>query len=245
MSATEYQKTIAQGPLSKDKAQVAQLQAVGKRISAAVEQFCKDRGLPADFQWEFNLIDDPQMVNAWAMPGGKIAFYTGIMPLCQNDTGIAVVMGHEIAHVIARHGNERVSQGMLAQFGMQSVAAAMAKQPAATQQLVLTGLGMGAQYGVMLPFSRSHELEADHIGLIVMAMAGYDPHYAKDFWVRMSQAGGGAPPEWASTHPANTTRINQIEDNLPEALKYYKPTGSAPAPKPAAKTTAAKPAPKK
>jgi predicted Zn-dependent protease len=156
------------------------------------------------------------------MPGGKVVFYTGILPLTRDENGLAVVMGHEIAHAIADHGNERMSQGLIAQLGGVALSVALDEKPEETQQLWLTAFGAGAQLGVLLPFSRLHESEADHLGLIFMSMAGYNPNHAISFWRRMSEyKEGEAPPEFLSTHPSDETRIAEIEKLLPEALKYY------------------------
>ena len=173
------------------------------------------------YKWDFNLVSS-NAVNAWCMPGGKVAFYTGIMPVCEDETGVAVVMGHEIAHAIAGHGNERMSQGVAVQMGGIAVSVAVAQQPAATQNIFLGAYGVGAQLGGMLPFSRLHESEADKMGLMFMAMAGYDPRKAVDFWQRMDEMSKGqAPPELLSTHPSHNTRISNIKKWLPEALSYY------------------------
>jgi predicted Zn-dependent protease len=155
------------------------------------------------------------------MPGGKVVFYEGIMPICKNETGVAVVMGHEVAHAVAEHGNERMSQGLIAQGGAVLLSKALENKPEQTQQLWMTAFGLGAQVGVLLPYSRTQESEADHLGLVFMAMAGYDPRAAVDFWQRMSADGGAKPPEFLSTHPADNTRIRDIEEHMPEALKYY------------------------
>ena len=173
------------------------------------------------YQWEFNLVDSKE-VNAWCMPGGKVVVYTGILPLTQNENGLAVVMGHEIAHAVAKHGNERMSQGLLTQMGGMALELALQDRPKQTQQLFMTAFGMGAQVGVLLPFSRVQESEADHLGLIFMAMAGYDPNGAVPFWERMAQQGGQKPPEFLSTHPSDQTRIQKIKSELPEALEYYR-----------------------
>jgi predicted Zn-dependent protease len=174
-----------------------------------------------DYRWEFNIVEDSS-INAWCMPGGKVVVYTGIMPVVQNETGLAVVMGHEIAHAVANHGQERMSQGLIAQMGGMALSAALQKKPEQTQALFMTAYGVGAQVGALLPYSRLQESEADHIGLIFMAMAGYDPHGALDFWRRMANTGkGGAPPEFLSTHPSDETRIKKIEDLIPEAMTYY------------------------
>jgi predicted Zn-dependent protease len=161
-------------------------------------------------------------INAWCMPGGKVVVYTGILPLTRDETGLAVVMGHEVAHAVASHGAERMSQGLLVEFGGAALSAALNQQPARTKELWMTAFGVGTQVGLMLPYSRTHETEADHLGLIFMAMAGYDPRAAVDFWTRMSQAGGASPPEMLSTHPSDQTRIRNIESFMPEALSYYR-----------------------
>lgn len=174
------------------------------------------------FQWEFNLIEDGT-VNAWAMPGGKIVFYTGILPITQDEDGLAVVMGHEIAHVIAGHGNERMTQGLLAQAGQVALSVYMQDKPEASQQMMMAAYGAGAQVGVMLPFSRLHEREADRLGMIFMAMAGYDVNEAPKLWERMAAKGGGqAPPEFLSSHPSQQSRIEDTKAFIPEAMKYYK-----------------------
>jgi predicted Zn-dependent protease len=226
MAAQQYREVIAKGPLSTDQQQVALVRSVGGKIQKAVERFMAEKGLSSELQgfaWEFNLIDDPKTVNAWCMPGGKVAFYTGIMPICQNEAGVAVVMGHEVAHAIANHGRERMSQGLAQQMGLSTLGAAMGQNPGLTSQIFMQAVGVGSQVG-MLKFSRTHESEADRIGLIFMAMAGYDPQEAPKFWERMSGGSkGAAPPEWLSTHPSDATRIADLNKAMPEALKYYKP----------------------
>jgi len=197
---------------------------VGKRIAAAVEEYLKANNygdLLEGFSWEFNLIENEQ-VNAWCMPGGKVAFYTGILPVCQDETGIAVVMGHEVAHAIANHARERMSQGLVANGLMGGLQVALGENPSLTQTIFLQAVGIGGQVG-MLKFSRDQELEADQLGLIFMAIAGYDPREAPRFWERMeAKSGGGAPPEFLSTHPGPNRRIEQLNKQMPEALKYYK-----------------------
>ena len=224
MSFSQYSEVISTAKLSKNAQDVAMVKRCGTRIQTAVEKFLIDNGhseLLLGYDWEFNLIESPD-ANAWCMPGGKVAFYTGILPVCQDEAGVAVVMGHEIAHAIAEHGNERMSQQMAQQFGGMALEVALDKQPEQTKMLANTAFGLGAQYGVMLPFSRTHESEADKMGLYFMAMAGYDPHEAAEFWKRMkSMTGGGAPSEFMSTHPAHDTRINDIESWMPEAMTYY------------------------
>lgn len=225
MANTQYREVLQEGKLSTDQAQTAMVKNVGVKIQRAVEEYMRDKGLSSEldgFQWEFNLIDDPNTVNAWCMPGGKVAFYTGIMPICKDEAGVAVVMGHEVAHAIANHGRERMSQGLLANLGLSSVSVAMGQNPTLTQQVFMQAVGVGTQIG-MLKFSRQHESEADRIGLIFMTMAGYDPHEAPKFWERMTaMSGGGAPPEWLSTHPSHETRIKDLNEAIPEALKYKK-----------------------
>lgn len=200
------------------------IKRVGQNIQKAAEDYYKENKLEKDlvgYDWEYNLIVSDQ-VNAWCMPGGKVAFYTGILPICEDETGVAVVMGHEVAHALANHGGERMSQGMIAQMGMGTLGAAMGENPTLTKQLLLQSIGMGTQLGV-LKFSRSNESEADHIGLILMAKAGYNPQAATSFWQRMAALSGGqAPPEFLSTHPESETRVNDLQALMPEALKYYK-----------------------
>lgn len=225
LATTEYQKVLATGPLSKDAEQTALVKRVGVKIQKAVEDYMAQKGLSSEldgFAWEFNLIDDPKTVNAWCMPGGKVAFYTGILPICENETGVAVVMGHEVAHAIANHGRERMSQQMVAQYGLGTVAALMGQNPTGGQQLLMQAVGAGTNLG-MLKFSRSHESEADHIGLIFMTMAGYDPNEAPKFWERMTKLSGGQePPEFLSTHPSHNTRVADLKKWIPEALTYKK-----------------------
>lgn len=197
---------------------------VGERMKIAVNEYLKSIGkldLVSGYQWEFNLVND-NTANAWCMPGGKVAFNTGIMPLCQNEAGVAVVMGHEIAHAIARHGNERMSQGLVTELGGTALSVAMSTKPQVTQQLFNTAVGVGSQLG-MLAYSRKHESEADHMGLHFMALAGYNPNEAVGFWQRMAAQGGQKPPELLSTHPSDQRRINDIKAEIPNAMKRYKP----------------------
>ena len=225
MSATEYQKVLTESKLSTNADQTAMVKRVGQRIQQAVEKYMSDKGQSAElqgFNWEFNLIQDDKTVNAWCMPGGKVAFYTGIMPICKDEEGVAVVMGHEVAHAIANHGRERMSQQMTAQFGLDAVSILMGQNPTAGQQLLMQAVGAGTSVGI-LKFSRDQESEADHIGLIFMAMAGYDPASAPKFWERMStMSGGDQPPEFLSTHPSHSTRIKDLEGWIPEAKQYSK-----------------------
>jgi predicted Zn-dependent protease len=226
MSLQEYREVISKAKLSKDTANVQAVRRVGQRIARAAEDFLREQGLEdkaAGFDWEFNLIEDDQQANAWVMPGGKAAVYSGLLKFTQNDTGLAVVLGHEVAHAIAGHGNERMSQGLVAQMGAVALAAALSQQPAATQALFNQAYGVGANVGFLLPYSRLHESEADRIGLTLMARAGYDPRAAIPLWERMNAEGGPRPPELISTHPAPTSRIKAIRSELPEALRYYRP----------------------
>lgn len=223
MSLQQYDEFIKTAPKSTNKAQTEMVKKVGQDIANAVETYLRNNGYAdqiADYKWEFNLVKSDQ-VNAFCMPGGKIVIYEGILPIAQDATGLAVVMGHEVAHAVAKHANERMSQQMLTQYGTQAVGTALGGSSETTKMIASTALGLGAQYGVLLPYSRKHELEADQLGLIFMAMAGYDPNAAASFWTRMSQSGGGSTPEFMSTHPSDQTRINAINKELPEALKYY------------------------
>jgi predicted Zn-dependent protease len=227
MSLQQYGQFISESKVSGDAGKTAMVKRVGSGIVKAVEEYSQ-KNLTTDrfsgYQWEFNLVDDPN-VNAFAMPGGKVVVYTGILPLTQNEAGLATVVGHEIAHVFARHGSERMTQGLLVQMGGIAVSEALKKQPEATQNLFMTSYGMGTQIGVLLPYSRLHESEADRLGLIFMAMAGYDPHEAVPFWQRMADQSKGKtrPPEILSTHPADATRIRNLQELIPEAMEYYRP----------------------
>lgn len=198
----------------------------GKRISKAVMDYFKGTKYEselAQYKWEFNLVNE-NIVNAWCMPGGKVVFYQGIMPICQTETGVAVVMGHEVAHAVARHGNERMSQGLTQQLGGVALAVALADKPQETQALFQLAYGVGTQVGVMLPFSRLHESEADEMGLMFMAMAGYDPNEAPKFWNRMNALGGARPPEFLSTHPNPEKRSSNLAALMPKAIDIYNGT---------------------
>ncbi|MBL7033253.1 MAG: M48 family metallopeptidase [Candidatus Delongbacteria bacterium] len=227
MSFQQYDQFLEENQLSKDKKTTKLVQSTGLRVQRAVEQYFAEHNLSgelADYAWEFNLVESDEP-NAWCMPGGKVVVYTGILPITRNEAGLAVVMGHEIAHAIAQHGNERMSQGLVAQTGGMLLTKALEEKPQLTQQIWMTAFGLGAQLGVMLPYSRLHESEADHLGLIFMAMAGYKPQEALQFWQRMAELKGeGAPPEFLSTHPADDTRITQLERLIPEAMEYYNRT---------------------
>jgi predicted Zn-dependent protease len=224
MSFQEYSDFIKNNKLSTNTQQTAMVKEVGANIQHAVERYFIQQNLPNtlnDYKWEFNLVEDSQ-INAWCMPGGKVVVYTGILPVTKDATGLAVVMGHEIAHAIANHGSERMSQGLIQQMGGVALEKALENKPTQTKNLFMTAFGLGTQVGVMLPFSRTQESEADHLGLIFMAMAGYDPNQSVAFWKRMAASSQGAPPEFLSTHPSDETRIKQLESLIPEAMKYYK-----------------------
>lgn len=209
----------------KNTNQAQLVQRVGQRIATAVTTFLNDNGYAGqyDFQWEFNLIDENQ-INAWCMPGGKVAVYTGILPVTQTEAGLATVMGHEIAHAIAKHSSERMSQAIAAQMGGVAVDVATAERSSTTRGIINTAYGLGGQLALM-SYSRNQESEADRLGLVFMAMAGYDPNEAVSFWERMAAAknasGSAAPPEFLSTHPSDARRIMNIQKLLPEALTYY------------------------
>jgi predicted Zn-dependent protease len=223
-SSQQYGQFMNENKPSTNAEQTERVKRVGARIQAAVEDYARRTNRTQDlsgYAWEFNLVESKE-VNAWCMPGGKVVFYTGIMPVCQDDNGVAVVMGHEVAHAVAKHGAERMSENLIVQMGGTALGAALHSKPQQTQQLWMSAFGAGAQYGLMMPFGRAQESEADHLGLIYMAMAGYDPHHAVEFWKRMAQASGGEkPPEFMSTHPSDEHRIQKIQEELPEALKYY------------------------
>ena len=225
LSFQQYNKVISNSQLSRNQQQTQMVKRAGNKIQKAVEKYLNDNGysdLIKGYQWEYNLIEGED-ANAWCMPGGKVAFYTGILPICKDETGVAVVMGHEVAHAIAEHGNERLSQGMLQQLGGVALSVAIEEQPDQTKALAYTAFGLGSQFGILLPYSRKHESEADHLGLIFMAMAGYDPNESVKFWSRMKDAGGMQPPEFMSTHPNHSTRIENLKSWMPEAMKYYQP----------------------
>ena len=227
MSFQSYSEFLSQNKLSTNAEQTQMVKRVGARIQKAVENYAVENGIDDrldGYKWEFNLVEDPN-VNAWCMPGGKVVIYTGIMPVARDETGLAVVMGHEIAHAFAKHGAERMSQGLLVQMGGIALSTALDEYPEQTKNLFMQSYGVGTQVGFLLPYSRTHESEADHLGLIFMAMAGYNPEEAPAFWERMAaQSKGGAPPEFLSTHPAPETRIQNLRDLIPEAMTYYRPS---------------------
>lgn len=222
MALQSYQEFLSQNEVSDNEEQTQMVKRVGRRIADAVERYGEENDLPLEgYAWEFNLIED-EAKNAWAMPGGKVVVYTGLLTVAQTDAELAVVVGHEVAHVIAKHGSERMSQGLLVEMGGMALSTALSKQPGQTRALFMKSYGVGAQVGVLLRYSRTHESEADHLGLIFMAMAGYDPHAAVGFWEDMAAAKTkSAPPEFLSTHPSDDTRIERIKELIPEAMPYY------------------------
>ncbi len=225
MSFQSYGEFLSTHRLSTNAEQTQTVKRVGGRIQKAVEQYCAKNGIEdrlANYKWEFNLVEDPN-VNAWCMPGGKVVVYTGLLPVAQGEAGLAVVMGHEIAHAFAKHGAERMTQSLVVEMGGIALSTALKNYPDQTKNLFMQSYGVGTQVGVLLPYSRVHENEADHLGLVFMAMAGYNPQEAVAFWERMAAGEkGGRPPELLSTHPASQTRIQNIKDLLPEAMTYYR-----------------------
>ena len=212
-SFQQYETYIKSAPISADKNATAMVVRVGKNIASAVERYFNERGMSSQldgYKWEFNLVKDAAP-NAFCMPGGKIVVYEGILPYTQDDAGLAVVLGHEVAHAVAKHSNERMSQQMVVSAGSQAVGVATNNMSAMMQSAIGALYGLGTQYAAILPFSRTHEMEADHMGLIFMAMAGYDPNKAINFWQRMSQSAGQKTPEFLSTHPSDETRITKIQ----------------------------------
>ncbi|SNT27015.1 Peptidase family M48 [Ekhidna lutea] len=227
MSFDQYEQVKKESKIVTGTDEARMVKRVGTRIQRAVEQYFADQGQSSylnDYKWEFNLIDE-ETVNAWCMPGGKVAFYTGIMPICKDETGVAVVMGHEIAHAIANHGRERISQQYAAQFGLSAVSILLSggsSAPSIPTEIIMQGAGAATSLGI-LAFSRKHESESDKLGLYFMAMAGYNPQEAPKFWERMAaQSGGQSPPEFVSTHPSHDTRISDLKANMPKAMEYYR-----------------------
>jgi len=224
MAVSQYRTFLTENKvLSSNNREAAMVDRVGARISNAITRYYTAQGkgeVLEGFKWEFNTVESKE-VNAWCMPGGKVMVYTGLLPVTQTETGLAIVMGHEIAHAVASHGNERMSRAMVQQMGGVALQVALAQKPQETQDLFMMSYGIGSQVGAMLPWSRQQETEADQFGLIFAAMAGYDPREAIPFWERMSAAGGAGPPEFLSTHPSDETRMRKLKQFMPEALKYY------------------------
>ena len=228
MGTQQYQQFLSTNKVvsASNNRDAEMVRRVGQRITRAVETYYAQNGIGdklSGVRWEYNLVDD-KAVNAWCMPGGKIVVYTGLLPISQNEAALAVVIGHEVSHALLQHGNQRMSQGLLQQLGGVALSVAVANKPAETQNMFLAAYGAGTTVGLMLPFSRNQELEADRFGLIWTAMAGYNPQEAIPLWERMEAASQGQkPPEFLSTHPSEGKRIDQLQRYMPEAMKYYKP----------------------
>lgn len=223
MGFAAYQDFMKENPPSPDRSNSQVVKEVGSNISNAVEFFFAANNLGPrldGYKWDFSLVEN-KVPNAFCLPGGKVVIYSGIMPYTSDRNGLAVVMSHEIAHAVARHGNERMSQQLLLQFGAVALNEALQKKPEETKDMYNLAFGVGSQLGT-LAYSREHEYEADKLGLIFMALAGYDPQSAVGFWERMSSIGGNKPPEFLSTHPSDANRIKKIKEAMPEALQYYK-----------------------
>jgi len=224
MGLTSYQEFLKENKVSADQKLSSMVSSTGTRLSDAVTRYLSENGLQNrldGYQWVYTLVDS-DVPNAFCLPGGKVVVYSGILPFTSDETGLAVVISHEIAHAVARHGNERMSQQLLVQMGGIALSEAIKTKPDETKAIYGTVYGMGAQLGVILPYSREHEYEADRLGIIFMAMAGYDPSAAVAFWDRMSKIGGEKPPEFMSTHPSDARRVAAIREALPEAMKYYR-----------------------
>ena len=219
-SFSQYGEFLKTNKVITGTADAKRVETVGMKIRAAAEKLLQSKGTLGNLQgyaWEYKLVDNKE-VNAWCMPGGKIVFYSGILPICKDEAGMATVMGHEVAHALANHGQQRMSAGLAQQVGAGVAQAAVGGKSAETQALVMQAYGIGTTVGGMLPFSRSHETEADEIGLILMAIAGYNPETSIAFWERMSaKSGGAAPAELLSTHPSDATRIANLKKMIPKA----------------------------
>ena len=228
MAVQQYRQFLSQNKVvsAGESRDAEMVRRVGQRITTAITQYYTRLGKPEvldGYQWEYNLVDSKE-VNAWCMPGGKIVVYTGLLPITQNEAALAVVMGHEITHALAQHGSERMSQGLVQQLGGVALSVAVANRSPEAQNLFMQAYGIGSQVGVMLPFSRKDEYEADQFGLNFTAMAGYNPQEAINLWRRMEAASGGnRPPEFMSTHPSEGSRIERLQKQMPEAMKFYKP----------------------
>jgi predicted Zn-dependent protease len=224
LSFQQYEQVLKNSKLSSDQGKTHRVKAVGEKIARSAEAFLKDSGQSdkiKNYHWEFNLIEDDKTVNAWCMPGGKVGVYTGILPYTRDDAGLAVVLGHEIGHALAEHGNERMSQELLANMGGMALSVAISQNSRETQDLFMAAFGVGVSVGALLPYSRLHESEADRIGLMLMARAGYDPRESIPFWERMGKESKARPPEFLSTHPAPESRIENLKHYISEALPYY------------------------
>jgi len=227
MATTEYKTFLSDNKVlsSLTNRDARTVDRVGARIASAVTKYFASQGkseVLEGYKWEFNTVQSKE-VNAWCMPGGKVVVYTGLLPITQNEASLAIVMGHEIAHSVAKHANERMSQAMAQQMGGMALEIAIAQKPQETRELFMMTYGIGSNLGAILPWSRQQETEADQYGLIFSAMAGYDPREATSFWKRMAAAGNENTPQFLSTHPSDETRLQNLEQFIPEAMKYYKP----------------------
>ena len=225
MSLTEYRTFLSQNPpLTGGTGDAEMVKRIGNRIQIAVTKFFHQKGMASKlngYKWEFNLVNSPE-ANAWCMPGGKVVVYSGLLPITKDENSLAFVMGHEIAHAVARHGNERMSQSIISEAGALALDTYLQMKQSQARNLFNQAYGVGTQVGVMLPFSRTHESEADKMGMVFMAMAGYDPSKSPEFWKRMSANSGQKPPQFLSTHPSDATRQKAMQDYLPQAMKYFK-----------------------
>jgi predicted Zn-dependent protease len=227
-SFSQYQTFLDESQVITGTAEAAMVERVGNRIRQAAEKWAASQGQTAylaDYKWEYHLVQSDE-VNAWCMPGGKIVVYSGILPVTQDEAGLAVVLGHEVAHALLNHGQQRSSAGLLQQLGAVGLSIFTAEQSAETQELAMTIYGGGSELFGTLPFSRAHESEADHIGLLLMAIAAYNPEISVSFWERMSAMGGGGTPEFLSTHPSDATRIADLQKWIPEAKEKAAETGT-------------------
>lgn len=223
-SSLAYSEFVAAAPICRDTKATARVEAICKRITKAADTYLRANGaeqLASQMKWQYVLVSD-RRANAFCMPGGKIAVFTGILKLCDSDDELATVISHEVSHAIARHSNERLSGEILRQLGGQILSAATGNQSSITRQVINQAYGLGSQVAFSLPYSRAHETEADKIGLVFMALAGYNPHAAVSFWQKMADASGGEPLQLLSTHPSHASRIKNIEAFLPKAMEYYK-----------------------
>ena len=224
MSLTSYREFLSQHPPVNGSSEAGMVKNVGAKISASVTRYMNQNGYAKrvqGYQWEFNLVNSNE-ANAWCMPGGKVVVYSGLLRITQDESSLAIVMGHEVAHAVARHGNERMSQMIVSTLGGMALDVALSQKSAETRSIFLTAYGAGSALGT-LAYSRTHETEADKLGLIFAAMAGYDPQKAIVFWERMASKGGAKPPELLSTHPSDQTRIKNLKEFMPTALSYYHP----------------------
>jgi predicted Zn-dependent protease len=218
-----YAETMSQANIVTSGSDAAMVRRIGERVAAAAKELYPDPA--AEFEFEVVLIDEPQTANAWCLPGGKMAVYTGLLPVTQDENSLAVVMGHEVAHAVASHGAERMTHNMITGFFLDAGSIVVADMPSEQRDTLMAAFGLGAQYGVMLPFSRTHESEADELGLYLAAKAGYDPRASVGLWERMASMGGNRPPQWLSTHPSESTRIAHLQELMPEAMRIYRESG--------------------